>query len=159
VTARVLILGVGNSLMGDDGVGAAVVDLLLTAGLPADSRAVAVPDVFALAAAWRDETEVWIVDAMMRESMPGTIHHLSHDDVLGLPRHATSAHHIGLAEGLRWICHTFPRMAALSFRLWGVEPARVAPPEGLTDPVAAAARTVSDEMLNSLTVSRQICCD
>ena len=84
---------------------------------------------------------------------------LSHEEILALPPHATSAHHVALAEGLRWICHTFPRMAALSFRLWGVEPARVAPGEGLSDDIAIAARTVSAEMLKALAESRQVSCD
>ena len=159
MTGRVLILGVGNPLMGDDGVGAAVVDHLVGAGLPAGVRAIAAPDVFALPQVWSSEESVWVVDAMMRDGTPGTIHHLSHEEVLALPPLETSVHHVSLSEGLRWICHTFPRMAALSFRLWGVEPARVAPGEGLSNDIALAARTVSDEMLKALAESRQVSCD
>jgi hydrogenase maturation protease len=159
MTAHVLILGVGNPMMGDDGVGPAVVDILVGAGLPAGLRAVATPDVFSLPQVWNSEKSVWIVDAMMRDSSPGTIHHLSHTEIFALPPHATSAHHVSLAEGLRWICHTFPRMAALSFRLWGVEPTRVGPSRGLSDTVSTAARIVSDEILKALVESRQISCD
>jgi hydrogenase maturation protease len=159
MTAHVLILGVGNPMMGDDGVGTAVVDRLIGTGLPAGVRAVAGLDVFTLPQVWNSERNVWIVDAMMRGGTPGTIHHLSHAEILALPPHATSAHHVSLAEGLRWICHTFPRMAALSFRLWGVEPARVAPPQGLSDTISNSAHIVSDEILKALDESRQISCD
>ena len=159
MTTRTLVLGVGNPLMGDDGVGATVVDLLVSAGLPEGVRAVAAPDVYALPQAWDSERHVWVVDAMIRNGTPGTIYRLSHDDVLGLRGHTTSAHHVGLAEGLRWICHTFPKMASLEFQLWGIEPASLAPSEGLADPVASAVRVVSDELLSLLAQSHQICCD
>jgi hydrogenase maturation protease len=159
MTVRVLILGLGNPMMGDDGVGVAVVDLLVGAGYPAGVRAVAAPDVFALPQVWSSEKNVWLVDAMMRDSAPATIHRLSHEEIFALPPHATSAHHLALGEGLRWICHTFPKMVALSFRLWGVEPASITQGEGLSDTVAKAARIVSDEMLRTLVESRQISCD
>jgi hydrogenase maturation protease len=159
MTAHTLVLGVGNSLMGDDGVGAAVVTVLVDAGLPPGVRAVAAPDVLALPQIWNNERFAWIADAMIRNRTPGTIYRLSHDDVLGLPAHQASAHHIGLAEGLRWILLTFPRMAGLEFRLWGIEPARLGPGDGLTGPVAAALRTVSAEMLEALAASREISCD
>lgn len=159
MSADILILGLGNPLMGDDGVGAAVVDLVLGAGNATGVRAVAVPDVYALPATWTDEADVWVIDAMTRSCTPGTIHHLEHDQILELPQRATSAHHLGLAEGLRWITHTFPRMADVRFRLWGVEPQRVAPPEGLSEPVARAARVVSREVLEALSNSRPTRCD
>jgi hypothetical protein len=54
-----------------DGVGVAVVDRLVGARLPAGVRAVAAPDVFALPQVWSSEKNVWIVDAMTRDSAPG----------------------------------------------------------------------------------------
>lgn len=159
MTERVLVLGVGNSLMGDDGVGAAVVDRLVAAGLPERARAVSVPDVYALPQVWNSEPQVWLVDAMIRDGEPGTIYRLSHEEVVSLPGDTATAHHLALGEAVRWIRHTFPRMAALSLRLWGVEPARVAPPEGLTEAVTAAARSISDELLGELVDSRQFTCD
>lgn len=159
MSADVLILGLGNPLMGDDGLGAAVVDVLLATGIPRGVRAEAVSDVYALPAAWCEEPEVWVIDAMIRRTTPGTVHHLGHDQVLGLSHQATSAHYLGVAEGLRWITHAFPKMAEVRFRLWGVEPQRVGPPEGLTDAVAGAARVVSQEVLDALSESRRVRCD
>lgn len=159
MSADVLILGLGNPLMGDDGVGAAVVDFLLAAGIPRCVRAEAVSDVYALPAAWRDEPEVWVIDAMIRRTTPGTVHHLGHDQVLGLAHRASSAHHLDVAEGLRWITHAFPKMAEVRFRLWGVEPQRVGPREGLSEVVDRAARVVSREVLDALSESRRAACD
>jgi hydrogenase maturation protease len=145
-SANILILGLGNSFMGDDGVGPAVIDILRRRGLPGSVRAEVAPDVLALPDLWQEEVRVWLVDALVRGDSPGTVHRLSHDAILALGQRHASAHHLSLPEGLRWIVHTHPRMAEVRYRLWGVEPYAVAPGAELSPIVSRAAGSVAREL-------------
>jgi hydrogenase maturation protease len=150
--APVLVVGFGNELAGDDGVGPAVASRLEQASLPAGCRVVdeAGCDALLLSALWQGEGEVWIVDAVARGAPPGTIHRFAHDDVLALRQRHGSAHQLSLPEALRCLAIAFPSMAAVRYRMWGVEPLRAVPPAGMSAPVAAAAATVADEIRQAL---------
>jgi hydrogenase maturation protease len=141
-----LIVGLGNPLMGDDGIGAAVVDELLQRGLPPGVRAGVAPDVLHLPSLWGRERNVWLVDAMIAGGPPGTIHVLEHDQILELDDHHGSAHQLSLPESLRWLIHGCPELARVRFRLWGVEPEALGAVSGLTSRVAAAGLSLSVEL-------------
>jgi len=143
-----LVAGFGNPLMGDDGVGAAVVAELEQIGAPPGLRLLPLADVLHLSSAWRGETRVWMVDAVLCGAAPGTVHRLDHEEVLENPQRHATVHHLSLAEGLRWIVHGCPAMAGVRFRLWGVEPESVEPVEALSPVVARAAGTVAREIVN-----------
>ncbi len=138
-----LVVGFGNPLMGDDGVGAAVVAELEQIGAPPGLRLSTLADVLHLSSAWRGETRVWMVDAVLCGAAPGTVHRRGHEEVLGNPQRHATVHHLSLAEGLRWIVHGCPAMAGVRFRLWGVEPEGVEPVEALSPVVARAVGTLA----------------
>jgi hydrogenase maturation protease len=141
----ILVAGFGNDLAGDDGVGAAVVEHLRSqpVGVRAESCAT---DSLTLPGLWRGEREIWIVDAVIRRSAPGTIHRMEHDEVLSLPQRHATVHHLSLPESLRWIHHAYPEMRRVRYRLWGVEPADITLGEGLSEPVESAVPRVSGEI-------------
>lgn len=141
-----LVVGFGNSLMGDDGVGAAVITELDQIGEPPGLRLSTLADVLHLSSAWRSEARVWMVDAALCGAAPGTVHRLGHEEVLGHGQRHATVHHLSLAEGLHWIMHGCPAMAGVRFRLWGVEPESVEPVEALSPVVARAAGTVAREI-------------
>ena len=141
-----LVVGFGNPLMGDDGVGAAVVAEVEQIGAPRGLRLSTLADVLHLSSVWRGEARVWMVDAALCGAAPGTVHRLCHEEVLGHGQRHATVHHLSLAEGLRWIVHGCPAMAGVRFRLWGVEPENVEPVETLSPVVARATRTVAREI-------------
>ncbi|HVN31584.1 MAG TPA: hydrogenase maturation protease [Thermoanaerobaculaceae bacterium] len=149
--ARVLIVGFGNPLMADDGAGPEVVQRLLARGLP---RGVRVEDGGAdslrLPGLWRGEAEVWLVDAVTGGGEPGSIVRLGHDEVLAVPQRHATAHALSLPEGLRWISLSYPEMAAVSYRFWGIVVGRLALESGLSDAVVAAVGRVVSEILREL---------
>lgn len=149
-----LIVGLGNSMMGDDGTGPAVVNRLTLLELPPSVSCRELSDVLHLPAIWSEENEVWMVDAVVAGAAPGTIHRLGHEQVLGLTQPHDSAHHLGLAEGLNWILHAHPEMRGVRFRLLGVEPRTVAPVESLSviveKSVRRLVREISDAVNRSL---------
>ncbi len=150
-TPRVLVVGLGNPLMADDGAGVAVAERLQATELPAGARAeVGGTDSLRLLSLWRGEEEVWLVDAVVRDAPPGTIHRLTHEEILSTPQRHASAHVLSLPESLRTIAAVQPDMARVRFRLWGIEPESVAPAPGLTPRVAAGAETLAVEIVSEL---------
>ena len=136
---RVLIVGLGNSLMGDDGVGPLAVERLLAGGLPEEVRACqGETDVLRLLGLWQGEPQVWLIDALRSGQTPGTITRLSHDELRAAQQPQTTIHHLSLPESLRWMALTEPQLQVVTFTLWGIEPVSVEPATGLSPPVEKA---------------------
>jgi hydrogenase maturation protease len=135
--------------MADDGFGPAVAAAVREAGLPRGAAVVEAPDVLQLGRLWQGEAEVWLVDAVATGDRPGTIHRIAHDELLELPPTAGSAHHLDLADALRWLLHGSPVLGGVRFRLWGAEPERVGPWSGLGVQVASAVPVVAQEILRA----------
>ncbi len=137
-TRDVLVLGLGNTLLGDDGVGVHVVRHFADApdappGLrPLDGGTLG----FRLLAALMDSDAVIVVDAAQLGDPAGTICFL---DQLVLAEHIShggrlSAHEAGLVDLL-----TLARLAGWAptrLALLGIEPERIDWGEGLSPPVA-----------------------
>lgn len=145
----VLVLGLGNPLMGDDGFGPAVAGAVREAGLPRGAAVAEAPDVLQLSRLWRGEAEVWLVDAIAAGDPPGTIHRIGHDELLKLAPRPGSAHHMDLVDALHWLLLGSPVLGGVRFRLWGAEPERVGPWFGLSPRVAAAVPVVAQEMVRA----------
>ena len=143
---RLLIVGLGNPLMADDGIGHEVVRRLALCDLPNHVRLAAIDgDVLSLTRVWKGEHQVWFVDAVSGDAAPGTRYDFEHQDLLGLPARGLSVHHPSIGESLRWMLHAQPEMAAIEFRLYGIEAGAIRPQRALTQAVEdAVVRIVSE---------------
>jgi hydrogenase maturation protease len=130
--------------VGDDGCGLAVVRRLRDLGGPRAEEGHS--DSLRLPSLWAGEDEIWLVDALVRSAPPGTVHRLSHEELLAIPQRHGTAHRLSLPESLRWIGHTYPEMARVRYRLWGIEPRSFALDEGISPAVAAAVEAVAEEI-------------
>jgi hydrogenase maturation protease len=97
---RWLVLGVGNTLMGDDGVGVRAVEALADSyELPANVRVV---DGGVAGLSLLDEIAaadyVLIVDALRHGGVPGAIHRLRRENIRPRCGPYVSAHEVGIAE-------------------------------------------------------------
>ncbi len=147
----ILVAGFGNTLAGDDGIGPLVARRLAALELPSHVRAAeARTDALELAGLWHGETHVWLVDALIRGDAPGTIHRLEHDEVMSVAQRHATVHHLSLPECLRWLALAEPAMAAVRYRLYGVEPERLDLGEGLSPAVAVAADRLVEDLLREL---------
>jgi hydrogenase maturation protease len=152
---RLLILGLGNPLMADDGIGHEVIARLERRGLPGSVRLVAVDgDVLALLDLWRGEPAVWLVDAISSGRRPGSLHVVEHRDLLGLPAGGQSVHHPNLGESLRWMLHARPEMRAIELRLFGIEVDAVRPTRGLSD---ASMQSLEPQVEDIVAAVRERC--
>lgn len=144
---RILIVGFGNALQGDDGAGPAVVAALQESGLPAGVRAEdGGSDSLRLPGLWRGEGEIWLVDAVRGGEPPGTVRHLGHEGLMNVAQRHATVHHLSLPESLRWIALGYPEMADVRYRFWGIEVDRVFLGVGLSPGVAAAVANVALEI-------------
>jgi hydrogenase maturation protease len=138
VSRSVLILGVGNLLAGDDGVGVhAIKGLAGAGGLPEGIRLLDVGVAGLDILAWIAPDEpVVILDAVHGPGEPGTLYRLGLDEIEAPARPPLSVHGLGVADAL----HAARLMdRPLRGTLIGVEPARIeAFTAGLSPPVAAA---------------------
>jgi len=100
--SRPLIVGVGNPLRGDDGVGPAVVRCLKDAGFAHARLLESKGEPAALMAAWQDADLVVLIDAAASGAAPGTIHRFdATNDPLPPALAACSSHALGLGEAIK----------------------------------------------------------
>ena len=139
-SAPTVVIGIGNPMRRDDGVGHALLDELD----PSDLAAGAAVDLVALDGeatrlieAWRGRRRAIVVDAGGRGDQPGSIHRLQVgvDELPDWTRTASS-HATGLAEAvaLGGAVEVLPE----ELIVLAVEPDDMSPGEGLSGPVASA---------------------
>ena len=99
---EVLILGIGNILLKDDGIGVYIVDELKKRNLP---EKVELFDGgtggFHLIPFIEGKKKLIIIDAIVTEDEPGTIYRLNLDDVVYRKKAGFSLHEAGIIEALR----------------------------------------------------------
>ncbi len=143
--ARTVVIGVGNGLYTDEGVGPAVVQRLVAEGVPEgveviDGAVGGLNLLFDMEGAAR----VVVVDAAQMGLEPGTVRVFTPEQVRlsGVPDVA-SLHHIGLKDVLELgaLVGVTPEV-----HIVGVQPGRVAPGLELTAPVAAAVPRALEEV-------------
>jgi hydrogenase maturation protease len=150
VAAPLLIVGLGNPMMADDGIGHEVVSRLERSKLPQGVRLCAVDgDVLTLVDFWHGEPAVWLVDAVSSKQPAGGVCVYEHEDLLRLPAGGLSTHHPNVSESLRWILHARPEMAAIEFRLYGIVARVVRPERRLSRAVEDAVDRLVDEIVKA----------
>lgn len=149
---RILVIGLGNDLRGDDGAGLRVVRRL-AGRVPESVRLVeAVPDAVALLDLWKGADEVVVVDAMRSGLPAGTVstvdidHSLEDGRLVG--ESAVSSHAMGLAGAVA-LARALDRLPA-RLRIHGIEAASLDHGAPLSAAVAQAADALADRLATEL---------
>lgn len=97
---RIVILGVGNLLLSDEGIGVHVANKLMEMELPSGVEVIeGGTDGFRLMNVVTDADRVIVVDAVKGGGEPGSIYRFNIDDVPSFPEsYKTSVHQIGILE-------------------------------------------------------------
>jgi hydrogenase maturation protease len=98
--AKIIILGIGNVLLEDEGIGVHVARALKESLLPDYVEIIdggISPDIFYLA---KNADKLIVVDAAICNSMPGTIYKFTLDDLDPKPKFILSTHEVNLVESL-----------------------------------------------------------
>jgi hydrogenase maturation protease len=134
----VLVLAVGNPILGDDGAGPRALALLESEGGLPDGVALmdGGTEGLTLLPALEDAARLLILDALDAGLAPGALARMSGDEVPTALRRRLSPHEVGLADllALARLRGTLP----LEVVLLGVQPGALAVSTELTPPVAAA---------------------
>ena len=135
--ASMVVIGMGNPMRHDDGIGHVVLERLARLGV-ADDRVELVAldgEASRLLEAWRDRRRAVVIDAGGTGDRPGAIHRIEVgvDDLPGRAS-GTSSHAIGLVEALA-LGRALGRLPE-QLIVVAVEPGDLTVGEGLSQPVA-----------------------
>jgi hydrogenase maturation protease len=141
----VVVIGIGNAYRSDDGVGPEVVNLLRDKGLAGVALEYSLGETAELIDVWAGVPLAILVDAVRAQpAHPGRVHHLVVPDVHTERIRAASSHGIDLGEAVE-LARVLGRLPA-RLELFAIEVDNVGLGTGLSEPVAAAARRVADEI-------------
>jgi hydrogenase maturation protease len=137
-----VVIGVGNELRGDDGVGVAAVRLLEGA-VSGDVRLETCEgEPVALLETWAGCERAIVVDAMQSGAEPGTIRRIAaHEEPLPPELHRPSTHLLGVAEAIE-LARALGRLPA-ELVVYAVEGERFAAGESLSPSAVTAAAEVA----------------
>jgi hydrogenase maturation protease len=133
ITPRVVVIGVGNLLLQDEGIGVHVVQALQGIDLPPDVRLIdggTSPDLIAYT---RAGEKMIIIDAAQTGGEPGTVYRFLPEDLAESKAALTSAHEMGVVENLRVMSLTGNRPAETI--IIGIEPAEMGWGMELSEPL------------------------
>ena len=147
----VLILGIGNILLQDEGVGVRVVEYLQHKKLPESIELVdggtSGADLIDILA---DRRKVVIVDAVDAGKAPGTVIRFEEEDHENIPNSALSLHELGIAETLKMTAKLNCQPKEVIF--FGVQPKDISPGLELSDEIAEVVPIVAEKVLKEALV-------
>ncbi|MDF7826554.1 hydrogenase maturation protease [Pontiellaceae bacterium B12227] len=141
---RIAVVGMGNLLMSDDGIGVHVVHRLMEKQFENVDLIDAGTAIIHTADCLRGMQHIIVVDALKAGHEPGTIYLMSGDDVFETD-YSLSIHSLGLKTALRFMA---PDERPAEWTLVGVEPEKITNGMTLSGPVgnalSGAVRTVEN---------------
>jgi hydrogenase maturation protease len=151
-SAPILILGVGNILLSDEGVGIRVVEALQRIELPDGVEVVDGGTAsMALLDSLSHRDRVIVIDAVKGHHEPGTIYRFTPAEISVQKGIVTSLHQIDLLDALTQV--EFLRCAPREVVLYGIEPKTIALGLELTPEVETAIPRLIELVLSELRTS------
>lgn len=130
---NIVVMGIGNLLCADDGVGVHAIRRLSAAGLPSKTVDAGTAILHALPYA-EEATHLLVIDAVKGDGVPGSVYELDGYEMKE-ENSLQSLHALGLTKAMDFID---PERRPEVFRVLGVEPAVVAYGTDLSSTVRAA---------------------
>lgn len=152
--APILVLGVGNILLGDEGIGVRVIESLKECRVP---EGVELFDggtaSLELLSIFSDRRKLIIVDAIRGGQEPGAVYRFNFEDLTYQKDFATSLHQIGIIDSLNQakILGCLPQEVVII----GIEPANIAPGLKLSPEMVSIIPKVQELVLKELAESGQ----
>ncbi len=147
----ILILGIGNILLRDEGVGVRVIETLRQQEIPDTINLVdggtSGADLIDILA---DRRKVIIVDAVDAGKAPGTVIRFEEDDLENIPNSALSLHELGIAETLKMTSKLNCKPKEVVF--FGIQPKDISPGLELSDEIAEIVPIVAKKALKEALV-------
>ena len=120
---NIIIVGVGNRLLGDEGVGLHIIDNLSKIPMPSHVNIIDCGcDLLSLTAYLNKPQKIVIIDAIRAGGKPGEIYRFDYNKLPTTKGETQSGHQIGTIDVLRLLKSVYPVMADSEIILIGVEP-------------------------------------
>lgn len=147
----VLIMGVGNILMGDDGVGVHAVYAMQKMTLPGDIELVdGGTATMSFLSSFSDREKVIIIDAVKAGNPPGTIYRFSPGDIYMQKETATSLHQVGIIEAITLSGFIDDRTGDII--IYGIEPGTIECGITLSSEVVAGLPKLIEQICGDLNI-------
>ena len=143
------MLGIGNILLRDEGIGVRVVEAMEGMELPADCEAVdggtSGADLVDVVA---NRQKVIVVDAMRADEPPGTVFRMTLDDLITEAKDSVSIHEFGIVDTFTMAGHLglMPQQVVV----YGVQPGDISPGLELSAAVSGVIPRLIEEILKEL---------
>lgn len=145
----VLVLGIGNILLRDEGVGVRAVESLRGVPLPEDVEVVDGGTCGAdLVEIMADRRKVIVIDALQADEPPGSVFRLGAAELMPSEGDCISLHQLGLVESLNIAAQL--GCAPEEVVIFGVQPGTISPGMELSAEVAAAMPLIIRSVLAEL---------
>ncbi len=144
---QIIIVGIGNSLLGDEGVGNYIVQRLSQEEFgPAIRIADCGTDLLKMMSHLDQPDLIIIVDAVNGSRPPGSIYRFSKDQILKMHGENKAAHNLSAVAVIQLLDKTVAAFQKADVVLFGIQPAQLAKGAGLSPTVSAAADKLIDEL-------------
>jgi hydrogenase maturation protease len=146
-----LVIGLGNPLMGDEGVGCLLAERLASEPrLPADIEVFdGGTDLLACADRMRGRTRVTLLDALLDPSEPGAVRSFE-GDFSALETGQPGAHALSAVAALQLLQAAYPELRDVRFKLIAVAIGSASIAPHLSPPLAAKLPELLDHVLRNL---------
>jgi hydrogenase maturation protease len=120
---QTLIVGVGNPLLGDEGIGCRVVEKLSQMAMPVDVRILDCGcDLLNLASCIDSPRRIIVIDAIRAGGKPGQIHTFDFDELDAIRTRSSSAHQLRIVDAMRLLKQIYPCLTCCKITVMGIEP-------------------------------------
>ena len=140
---KLLIIGIGNEMRGDDGLGRQVARILARRSVPGVTVVESAGEGTSLIELWKDHDQVLLIDAFSSDSTPGLLH-LIDASITQVPQqlfHASS-HAFGIAEAIE-VSRKLDILPSTVF-IYGIEGENFGPGTGLSESVSERINELLD---------------
>ena len=148
---QTLIVGVGNPLLGDEGIGCHIIEKLSGMDLPSDVRILNCGcDLLNLASYINRPQRIIVIDAVRAGGKLGQIHRFDFDEFDTIKTENPFAHQLRIVDVLRLLKRVYPSLTCCKITIMGIEPAALGLStelsEEVKDNIANLTRLVLEEV-------------
>ena len=120
---NIIIVGVGNRLLGDESIGPHVIDKLLQMHIPSNVEVIDCGcDLLSLIPYLNKSQKIIIIDAIRAGGKPGEIYRFDYSKLATTKDETQSGHQIGTIDVLRLLKSVYPVLADSEITVIGMEP-------------------------------------
>jgi hydrogenase maturation protease len=157
---KIIIVGVGNRLLGDEGIGPHIIDKLLQTHMPSNVEVIDCGcDLLSLTPHLNKPQKIIVIDAIRAGGKPGEIYRLDYSELETRGVKMRSSHQVGAIDALGLLKQIYPALADCEIVIIGMEPKAIELGTGLSDKVresvADVLRLVFEEIYCSIPISNR----